>query len=224
MVPGTATAQRGAPNPVPACWHGGCGVWVMPGVWGLLQTPPSGTAQARNTAPARSALAVPGRAPVSPVAPTGPGSSLLGEEPTLGQAGARGAQEHLRNSSTASAFPKPIHCPASEPFQTHPSAGHRRLSSRGTEHSSTSHIPRAPGQGSPCPPAHWDPLGSPSLLPLGTGPALAQPWHSITQHRTAKPLEGRGRGEASGAGTGTQRGKASAESLAQPSPEELQCH
>lgn len=198
----------------------------MPGVWGLLWTPPSGSAQPWDTAPARRALAVPGRAPGSPVAPTGPGSSLLGEKPTLGQAGAWGTQEHLRNSSTALAFPKLIHPPASEPFQSHPRAGHRRLSSHGTESraSSTNHIPRAPGQGSPCPPAHWDPLGSPSLLPLGTEPALAQPWHSITQHRIAKPLEGRGRGEASGAGTGTQRGKASAQSLAQPSPEELQCH
>lgn len=51
---------------------------------------------------------------------TGPRSSLLGEKPAVGQAGAQVGQEHLRNSSTALAFPKlllvHLHSPAPQPF------------------------------------------------------------------------------------------------------------
>lgn len=183
MVPGMATALRGASNPVPACWHGGCGVWVMPGVWGLLRTPPSGSAQARDTAPARRALAVPGRAPVSPVAPTGPGFSLLGEEPTLGQAGARGAQEHPRNHSTASAFPKPIHCPASEPFKPTPALGTGGSAPVGQ---STAAQATSPGHQGRDPPA-LQPTGTPWALPACCPWALGQPWHSPG---TASPSTG----------------------------------
>lgn len=126
---GMATPLRGAPSPVPTCWAwraGACRVWVMPSARRLLWTLQPVSRHGTLPQPGRAlspfqALAVPDRAPVFPVAPSRTSSSLLGEKPAPGQAGAQVRPEHLRNSSTALAFPRLIlvrvHSPASHPFQ-----------------------------------------------------------------------------------------------------------
>lgn len=143
----------------------------MPSAWRLLWTPPSGSVQAQDTAPAQEgpqpplSPRCPWQGPCVPVAcgslqdqaPLSRVRNLLRvrQEP-------RWAQEHLRNSSTALAFPKAILVlvPTPQhhtPSKLHPSDGHRarRLSSllkcsktfHRREHRarSTNHIPRAPG-------------------------------------------------------------------------------
>lgn len=165
---------------------------MLPSAWRLLWTLQAVSRHGTLPQPRRAlspfqALAVPGRAPVFPVA-----SSRTSSRSGRSTGGPRTPQEQLHSLGfpkthpsacpfpNITALPNPTPVTGTKPGGSSPSLCAPRLfTGDSTEPEAQATSPGHQGRDTPALQSCRTPLGSPPLLPLGTEPAPAQPCHSI---------------------------------------------